>query len=102
MDPVSINLAYTSTLYTQISGIDLRQRFDTYPNVAYGLANNLRNGTIRTDYIDRLLNPITNIHSRQKINYALLFAQTGSYSSFTGYFAPEHPITFSLTFNDLK
>jgi len=99
---VNINLAYDSALYTQVSWSALWD-FDDYPNVTYGLNNNLYNDNAGySSYIDRLLNPINNIHSRQKINYELLFAQTGSNSSFTGYFAPEYPINLTLSFTDLE
>jgi len=37
----------------------------------------------------------------QDINYTLSFMQTGSLSSFTGYFAPEYDINLALTFRDL-
>ena len=99
---VNINLAYDSTLYTQVSWSDL-WNFDTYPNTTtYGLFSNLYNGQTNINYIDRLLNPINDIHSRQKINYELLFAQTGINSNFTGYFAPEYPINLTLSFTDLE
>ena len=79
---VNINLAYNTNVYTQVWGANLWSN-TWYPN-----------------YYDRLSNNINSIPSFQTLNYELLFAQTGNYSNFSWYFAPEQPINLTLTFND--
>lgn len=82
IDPISVNLAYNSNIYTQIWGNDLWSN-NSYPN-----------------YSDRKDTLISQIQYWQHLNYELFFAQTWDYSSFTWYFAPEHDINLSLTFKD--
>jgi hypothetical protein len=81
--PVAANLAYNPNIYSQIWWSSLRFN-SAYPN-----------------YLNWLWSNIPSINIRQLLNYELLFVQTWANSTFTGYFAPEHPINLNLTFDDM-
>ena len=98
---VSIDLAYNSNLYTQVWWPTLWTG-DTYPNItSQGYIWYLINGISYTTYYRNWLNlAVNDIPSFQQLNYQLSLGQTGAFSSFTGYFAPEQNINLSLTFKD--
>ena len=98
---VTIDLAYNSNIYTQVRWTDLWTG-DTYPNIStQWYVWYLINGAASfTNYYDRLNAAVNTIPDFQELNHQLDFSQTGTFSPFTGYFAPEQDINLSLTFND--
>lgn len=82
VDNMNIDLSYNNNIYTQVWWSNLWSNM-SYPN--YTSWNSIL---------------ISQIQSWQQLNYELFFAQTWSNSNFTWYFAPEHPINLTLTFND--
>lgn len=95
----SIDLAY-APIYTQKSWADLWLT-GTYPNVVWwSLLSTLNTLVSSTYYRSRTGWVINSIPNFQLLNYEFLFGQTWVNSTFTWYFAPEHPIIFNLTFSD--
>lgn len=106
VDDTTVNMA--------LSGMKLNGTFDNVlaESIAFANMTNTFVFTLNPSLWDNIWYPayndwngslINSIAAWQQRNYQIDFSQTDSNdSTFNGYFAPEYPITFALTFNDLN